>query len=115
MRTNSDVEEVLSRVRDHVLVGCNAGGLETLARQLLVLVADHVNRVGEIVARDLLLAGLVDADLGIRHTAAIPGLRKGLVLAVAVALGGAATHACWREGSGLSEQLRAFFTALGTL
>merc|ERR1740117_1433953 len=92
VRTNADVEEILTRVRDHVLVGGDTRSLKGLARELLVLVADHVDRLREIVARNPLLAGLVDADLGIRHTAAEARLRERFVLAVAIALGGAATH-----------------------
>ena len=46
----------------------------------------------ELVDTSLLPAEVEDPDLGVRHTTAEPGLRVGLVLAVAVATGWSAPH-----------------------
>lgn len=55
-------------------------------------VPDEVDASAERVARVLLHTGVIDADLGIRDTAAVPGLGVRLVLNDAIALRGAARH-----------------------
>ena len=59
---------------------------------LLVLVGDEVNAEGELVNSGTLAAEIKNADLGIGHTAAEARLGVRLVLAVAVATSGTATH-----------------------
>jgi hypothetical protein len=90
--TDTEVETFLSGNLDEVLVGANTGGLESLGRQLLVLVGDEVDAEREVVYAGLLATEVEDADLGIRYTTVEPALGVGLVLAVAVATGGTAGH-----------------------
>lgn len=52
----------------------------------------HVDAGGEHVHIGALLSGVVDADLGVGHTAAVAGLGVGLALLLAVAASWAATH-----------------------
>mmetsp|Transcript_96688 Transcript_96688/g.208620 ORF Transcript_96688/g.208620 Transcript_96688/m.208620 type:complete len:234 (+) Transcript_96688:31-732(+) len=92
VNADAHVETVLAAGLDQVLVGGNAGGLESLARQLLTLVRHKMGDEGE--AHDGLPLGaiVVNADLGLGHTTAVPRLDVRLVLAVAVAASGAASH-----------------------
>merc|ERR1719171_2170148 len=92
VRPNAHVKEVLPRICNHVLVRRDTCCFQGLAVDLLALVRDKVDRGGELVAGDLLLPDLVDADLRVRHTAAEARLRVGLVLLVAVAARGSAAH-----------------------
>lgn len=85
---DAHVEVVLAAVLGQVTVGSNAGGLEGLRGQLLLLVRDQVGHEGEEVDRGLLVAHVVDADLGVRHTAAEARLDERLLVLEAVALGG---------------------------
>jgi len=89
---DTEMETFLSGNLDEVLVGANAGGLESLGGQLLVLVGDQVDAEREVVYVGLLATEVEDADLGIRYTTVEPALGVGLVLAVAVATGGTAGH-----------------------
>lgn len=59
---------------------------------LLVLVGDEVDAEGELLDTSTLAAKVEDADLGIGHSAAEARLGVRLVLAVAVAASGTATH-----------------------
>ena len=61
--TDPQVEGVLARGLGHVLVGANTGGLEGLARELLVLVGDEVDAVRELVNGRTLAAQIEDTDL----------------------------------------------------
>merc|ERR1719375_2405082 len=63
VRTDADVEEILTSVGHHVLVRSDTGGLESLTRDLLVLIRHHVHDRWEVVAWNLLLASLVDTNL----------------------------------------------------
>lgn len=90
--TDTEMERFLSSALDHVLVGANTGGFESLGRQLLVLVGDQVDAEREVVYVGLLATEVEDADLGIGYTTVEPALGVGLVLAVAVATGGTAGH-----------------------
>ena len=89
---HADVVGVLSDGLGQVLVDGDAGGLEGLGGNLLLLVAHHVGDEGEEIDGGLLGADVVDADLGVGHTTAVPTLDVGLVLLVAVATAGAASH-----------------------
>nr|GFD53621.1 hypothetical protein [Tanacetum cinerariifolium] len=68
------METFLSGNLDEVLVGANTGGLESLGRQLLVLVGDEVDAEREVVYAGLLATEVEDADLGIRNTTVEPAL-----------------------------------------
>lgn len=63
---------------DDVLVGTNTGSLEGLGGQLLILVGDEVNTVGEVVNGSLLTTEIEDADLGVGDTTVEAGLGVGL-------------------------------------
>jgi hypothetical protein len=71
---DTHVETFLSGYLDEVLVGANTGGLESLGRQLLILVGDKVDAEGEVVDVRLLAAEIEDADLGVRYTTVEPAL-----------------------------------------
>jgi hypothetical protein len=72
--TDSQVETFLSGVLDEVLVGANAGGLEGLGAQLLILVGDKVDAEREVVNVGTLAAQVEDADLGVGDTTVEPRL-----------------------------------------
>jgi hypothetical protein len=72
--TDSQVETFLSGVLDKVLVGANAGGLEGLGAQLLILVGDKVDAEREVVNVGTLAAQVEDADLGVGDTTVEPRL-----------------------------------------
>jgi hypothetical protein len=97
-----DVVGVLPNVLGQVLVDGDAAGLQRLRADLLLLVADHVGNEGEQVDGGLLGPHVVDADLRLGHTAAVPGLDVRLVLLVAVATGWTATHGDVYCGGGSS-------------
>lgn len=61
------VERVLSRGLDDVLVAANTGGLEGLRRDLLVLVRDQVGAEGEVIDRGPLSAQVEDPNLRIGY------------------------------------------------
>lgn len=73
---NSDthVERLLAGRLHNVLVGANSGRLESLRRQLLVLVRHQVAAEGEVVNGRLLSAKVIDSDLGIGDTSVVPRL-----------------------------------------
>jgi len=87
---DADVESILTGALGHVLVTCDTASLEGLGGDLLELVGHQVSAEWEVVDRRLLAAKVVDTNLGIWHTTAIPRLDVRLVLLVAVALGWAA-------------------------
>jgi hypothetical protein len=72
--TDAEMEGFLSGSLDHVLVGANTGGLESLGGQLLVLVGDKMDAEGEVVDVGALAAEIEDADLGVRYTTVEPAL-----------------------------------------
>jgi hypothetical protein len=62
--TDSQVEGILATTSlDHVLVGANTGGFESLGTQLLVLVGDEVNAEGELIDTSALATEIEDSDL----------------------------------------------------
>jgi hypothetical protein len=63
MHTNPQMERILPTRLRHILVGANTGGLESLGRQLLVLVRDEVSAEGELVDGGTFTTEIVDADL----------------------------------------------------
>jgi hypothetical protein len=72
---DTEVETFLAGHLDEVLVGANAGGLESLGAQLLILVGDEVDAQREVVDGGTLAAEIEDANLGVRHTTVEPRLR----------------------------------------
>jgi hypothetical protein len=92
MDTDTHVERILSGGLGNVFVGTNTSSLESFRGQLLVLVRDEMAAEREFIDGSTFTTKIVDTNLGIRDTAVVAGLRVGLVLAVAVAASGAATH-----------------------
>lgn len=68
MGADAEVETLLAGVLDEVLVGANAGGLEGLGAQLLILVGDEVDAEREVVDGGTLAAKIEDANLGVGDT-----------------------------------------------
>jgi len=89
---DAHVEEILTGILYHGLVGGNTGSFQGLGRDLLVLIGDEMHTERELVTGILLAGNIVDTDLGIRDTTTEPTLRVRLVLAVAVAACGTTTH-----------------------
>lgn len=75
---DAQVEALLARVLDEVLVGADARGLEGLGAQLLILVGDEVDAEREVVDVGTLAAEIKDADLGVGDTAVEPRLGERL-------------------------------------
>lgn len=71
---DAEMEGLLAGGLHHVLVGADTGGLESLGRQLLILVGDEVDAEGELVDIGLLATEIEDADLGVGHTTVEPAL-----------------------------------------
>jgi hypothetical protein len=107
--TNTQVERIFSRRLGDILVGTDTGCFECLRRKLLVLVRDEMAAEREFVHGGTFTSkvkyanltrnsgverggGGKETHLGIRDTTVVPGLGVGLVLAVAVAASGTATH-----------------------
>jgi hypothetical protein len=59
------VERVLSRGLDDVLVAANSGSFQSLGRDLLVFVRDQVGAEGEVIDGSPLSAQVEDPDLGV--------------------------------------------------
>ena len=94
VRPRADVVGLLAARLDEVLVAGHAGGLQRVGRDLLLLARHQVGDERELVDRRLLVAAVEDADLGVRHAAAVPRLDVRLVLLEARAARGAAAHGC---------------------
>jgi len=90
--TDTQVERILSGSLRHVLVGANTGGFQSLRRQLFILIRDQVGAEGEVIDRGTLTAKIENSDLGVGDTTIVPRLGVRLVLAVAIAASGTATH-----------------------
>jgi len=73
------METILSGELDEILVGRDAGRLESLRRQLLVLVRHQMDAQREVVDAGTLASEIEDLDLGVRDSAVEPGLGVGLV------------------------------------
>ncbi|CAO3563106.1 unnamed protein product [Mortierella alpina] len=65
VETDTHVERILSGGLGDVLVGANTTSLESLRRDLLLLVAQQVDAQGELVNTGLLATQIVDTDLGV--------------------------------------------------
>jgi hypothetical protein len=92
MDTHTEMEKILTSHLDHVLVAGNTSSLESLRRDLLNLVGNHVHRARESLGGGPLVAHVVDADLGIGHTTTVAGLRVRLGAAHSVTTRRTATH-----------------------
>jgi len=92
VRTHSEVEKILSRVGDHVFVRSNSSSFERFRGYLLVLIGDHVHGSGEVIHMLFLPPGLIDPDLRIRDTTAVPRFRVRLVLTIPITLVRPSTH-----------------------
>ena len=103
VHTDTQVERLLARVLDHVLVARDTRGLERLRRDLLLLDRHKVGSEGELVDAVLLLASVVDPDLRVCGHDARPTGRGS-------ARGGACAGAPEAQG-----ELRPPATAIGTL
>ena len=87
MGADTQVETFLSGDLDEVLVGADAGGLEGLGAQLLILVGHEVDAEREVIDGSALAAKIVDADLGVGDTTVEPGLGVGLsIIKLAIVL-----------------------------
>ena len=73
-RVNPDpqVEGVLSSRLGHVLIARDTGSLKSLTGHILLLPRDKVNTVGELINSLLLHSNIIDPDLGVRDTPAVP-------------------------------------------
>jgi len=93
VHTDADVESILTGGLCHVLVASNAASLEGLGGDLLELVGCKVCREREIIDGGLLASEIVDTDLRVWDTTAVPRLDVRLVLLVTITFGRTATHA----------------------
>lgn len=86
-RVNPDpeVEGILSCRLGHVLVASDTGSLKSLTGDILLLPRDKVHTVRELINSLPLHSNIIDPDLGVRYTAAVPRLGVRLVLDLAVA------------------------------
>ena len=84
---NSQVESFLTRVHGHVLVAGNTSGFESFTTDLLILPTDKMDACWKDFRRILLHTHIIDTDLGVWHTTAVPRLRVWLVLDLPVAPG----------------------------
>ena len=80
VHAHAQVEGLLAGELDHVLVGRDTGGLERLRGDVLLLPRCEVHAVREHVHVSALHADIIDADLGVWHTAAEAGLGVCLAL-----------------------------------
>jgi len=89
---DTEMESFLSCGLDHVLVGANTGGFQSLGTQLFILVGNHVDAERELVNVRTLSAKVEDTNLWVRYTTVEAGLWVWLVLAVTVTSRWAACH-----------------------
>merc|ERR1719152_704878 len=94
MSPRANVVRLLAAHLDEVLVAGDARRLQRVRRDLLLLVGDQMGHEGELVDGRLFVAAVENADLRVRHAAAVPRLDVGLVLLEARAARGAAAHGC---------------------
>ena len=85
MNSDPEVESILPCRLGHVLVACDTGSLKSLTGDILLLPRDEMHTVGELVYSLLLHSNIIDPDLGVRNTTAIPRLGIWLVLDLAIA------------------------------
>mmetsp|Transcript_5413 Transcript_5413/g.8170 ORF Transcript_5413/g.8170 Transcript_5413/m.8170 type:complete len:220 (-) Transcript_5413:34-693(-) len=85
MGANTDVVGFLSGVLGEVLVAGNTGSLKGLTGQLFLLIRHQVNNAWKVIYPSLLLAYIIDSDLGVWDTTTVPRLDERLVLLETVA------------------------------
>jgi hypothetical protein len=73
--SHAEVETFFASQLDKVLVGANAGRLEGLGAQLLILVGDQVDTEREVIDGRTLAAQIKDPNLSVGYTTVEPGLR----------------------------------------
>ena len=86
------VEVVLAHELGEVLVGGDSGSFKSFGGNLVSLLGDDVDHVGEEVDVGLLSADVVDPDLGVGHSSVVPGLGVGFASAEPVAPGWSSSH-----------------------
>mmetsp|Transcript_48643 Transcript_48643/g.122402 ORF Transcript_48643/g.122402 Transcript_48643/m.122402 type:complete len:214 (-) Transcript_48643:109-750(-) len=92
VHTDAEMERLLTTLLGDVLVAGNAGSLQSLRRQLLLLEGDQVDAQREVIDVSLLAAKIVDLDLGVRDTTAEARLDVRLAFADTVAASRTTTH-----------------------
>jgi hypothetical protein len=80
-----EVKGILSCRLGHVLVACDTGSLKSLTGDILLLPRDEVHTIGELINSLPLHSNIIDPDLGVRNSTAVPGLGIWLVLDLAIA------------------------------
>ena len=110
--TDPQVEGILARSLGDILVGANTGGLEGLARELLILVGNKVAAEREFIDRCTFSAKVKNTDLRyvrtnclvtyrdsksrtylwVWHTTIVPWLWIGLIFTIAIATSRASSH-----------------------
>ena len=85
-RVNPDpqVESILARKLGHVFIASNACSFKCLTGDILLLPTDQMDTEGELINSLLLHANIIDPDLGIWDTTAVPWLRVGFVFDLAI-------------------------------
>ena len=66
------VEGILAGTLGHVLVASNAGSLKSLTGNVLLLPTHQVDAEGELIHSLPLHPNIIDPDLGVRDTTAVP-------------------------------------------
>ena len=66
------VEGILSGRLGHVLVAGDTGSLKSLTGDILLLPRDKMHTVGELINTLPLHPNIIDPDLGVRDTTAVP-------------------------------------------
>jgi len=92
VRANSQMEAILPSKLGHVLVGTDAGCFESFTAQLFMLATEKVGTEGEFINLGLLVANVINPNLGIRDTTAISGLDVGLPILIAITAGWSSSH-----------------------
>ena len=82
VNANAHVKVVLSSSVTQVTVGALTGSLDGLASELLLLHRHQVHAQRKVLDGRSLASDVVDADLGIGHTAAVSALDVRLILAI---------------------------------
>jgi hypothetical protein len=83
---------VFTNVFEEVFVDSDTASFECLRGNLLFLVADKMGYEGEVINMGFLVSNVVDTDLGLGYTTAVPRLDVGFVLLVAIATSWTTTH-----------------------
>lgn len=77
---HSQMESILSSKFGHVLIASNPSCFQGLTRNILLLPTHQVNTEGELIHTLLFHSNIIDSDLRIRNTTAVPWFRVRLVL-----------------------------------